>query len=169
MAKGLLLEENDEQECETDLFEYTYRVLYTDFYGADGKVLMQKSTGSAKQYFSNQLVREEGKFINGKKEGWWKEYNREGKLVFVGKYLNGLPDGRWLRGDLQGINYLDDRCFENMQKEQDAIQESQYSLQISETFYKNGIEVKSNYYNFQRAGGDMQDEGLQMDYDRAKH
>lgn len=151
MAKGLLLDETNEQECETDLFENSYKVLYTDFYSIDGKSLMTNSTGSIKKYYSNQLVREEGKYMNGKKEGWWKEFNREGKLIFVGRYVNGLPDGRWLHGDLQGINYLDDRCFESMQKEQEAIEEAQYYLQISETFYKNGIEIKSNYYTFKRA------------------
>ena len=154
MAKGLLLDETNEQECETDLFENSYKVLYTDFYAIDGKSLMTNSTGSIKKYYSNQLVREEGKYINGKKEGWWKEFNREGKLIFVGRYVNGLPDGRWLHGDLQGINYLDDRCFESMQKEQEAIEEAQYYLEISETFYKNGVEIKSNYYTFKRAGGE---------------
>ena len=143
MAKGMVLQEGFVQECESDLFEVDYKVLYTDFYNAAGKPIMKNSTGTIIKYFSNQMVHEEGKYINGKKDGWWKEYNREGKLIFVGRYVNGLPDGRHLRGDLEGINYLDDRCFENMQKEQEAIEESQY-------------------YNFKRAGDSGALQNLEM-------
>jgi len=148
---GRLLEEANMLDCESDLPERDFTVLYDAYFAKDGAPLVTKGTGALKIFYNNEMVRYEGEVINGQKNGWWKEYNKEGKIIGAGKYVNGIKQGRWLYGDLTGINYLDDRCFESEDMKLYLQQMVQYSLEIREEVYENGEIVKEENYVFRRA------------------
>ena len=148
---GRLLEEANMLDCESDLPERDFTVLYDSYFAKDGSPLVKKGTGTLKIYHNNEMVRYEGEVVNGQKNGWWKEYNKDGVLKSAGKYVNGVKDGRWLYGDLTGINYLDDRCFESEDMKLFLQQMVQYSIEIQEEVYENGELVKEETYTFRRA------------------
>ncbi len=148
---GIVISETAITECESDLPEIDYDLVVKDYLSPEGIYIVKNGTGLLKIIHSNGLLRYEIKVVNGNKDGWFKEYNKAEQLCRVGKYVLGNKVGRWLEGDLEGINYLDERCFESMEEEKEYIEENQNIIEIKETVYNTkGDEISSRDYTFKR-------------------
>ncbi len=149
--EGWFYEETEEEDCEDDLSKPKFYCFYTTYINSRGDTLLKNGTGKLELYAKNGILISEGEMVNGDNNGWWKSYNDLGKLIKVGKYENGVKEGRWLSGDLTGINYLDDRCFENAEEKAIQQEANQYYINIEEEIYKSGVRVSHRNYSFTRS------------------
>ncbi len=148
--EGQLVDEYDEQDCVSDLKEQAFEVNYKTYINEQGDTLVKNGNGKVAVFYRDGLLEYEGEVKNKLPEGWWKKYNKEGKLIQVGQYKEGLKHGRWLQGDLTGINYLDDKCFESEQEKVVEQEEVKLKISIIEFFYDKGKMISSNTYNIDR-------------------
>ncbi len=149
--EGRLIDEDEMEDCESDLPEKDFEVYYKTYIAKNGDVMVKNGNGTLQTYYINEMLRYEGDLLNGRKNGWWKEYSKEGKIIAAGKYINGDKHGRWLYGDLTGINFLDDRCFESEEKKQKIQEMIKYNLEIEEEVYDHGVLVNRQTYSFTRS------------------
>ncbi len=145
--KGDLLSESKENYCETGIKEMNFKVNYSYYVSEKGDTLVKKGNGKLQVFNDNNVLISEVEMLNGKYNGWWKAYNNQGKIIEIGKYVNGKKEGRWLEGDLTGINYLDEKCFQS-ETEKATRQSTIRYLYISEKFYENDKMISSTYHNF---------------------
>jgi antitoxin component YwqK of YwqJK toxin-antitoxin module len=86
--------------------------------------------------------------VNGKKTGYWRYWDPEGKLTSVGNYKNDLHEGRWLFGDLEGMHYLDDACFDiSDPRVIEDMEIKRKQLSIQEKIYLNDKVIKENKFS----------------------
>ena len=138
-------------ECENELPVLDLDIDYKSYFKEDGTPVLKNGNGSIKYFYNNGVLKYEVTYLKGERNGWFKKYNKEGHLVLVGKYVNGNKDGRWLEGDLEGINYLDDKCFESLEAAEAYEAEEKNNLEVSESIYNKGALLHSKSYTFKRS------------------
>ncbi len=148
---GYVTNDSYASDCESDFPETDFSLKINNYLKEDGTFIVKNGSGYLKLYHFNGVLKLEGKLVSGKHDGWWKEYNNGGHLISVGKYILGEKDGRWLEGDLEGINYLDDRCFENLEAQETYEKEEKNSIEITEQLYTKGQQKFSKTYSFKRS------------------
>lgn len=85
------------------------------------------------------------------KDSVWKYYSYNGTLKEIGTYKNDLKEGRWIEGNLTGINYLDNRCFDA--SDSLFIQTQMRNLEFTQSLYQEGELIKEirNNVNLNKA------------------
>jgi len=122
-------------------------VFYTQFKDVNGKDALINYSGNVEDFQLNGNKREEGALLNGKRNGIWKLYETNGHLKSIGAYKNGLKDGLWISGDLSGIGFLDNECFDGV-IDIDKIKGNfdEKKLSFEESYYTNGLLLKSTVH-----------------------
>lgn len=97
-----------------------------------------------KQYRQNKNLYAEGWYNLSRhyKDSVWKFYSKNGVLNEIGKYHKNLKEGRWLSGNLTGINYLDNSCFDP--SDSTMMKRQMNSLQFTLSVYKEGELLKES-------------------------
>lgn len=97
-----------------------------------------------KQYRQNTNLYAEGWYnLSGQyKDSVWKFYSKSGVLNEIGKYQKNIKEGRWLSGNLTGINYLDNACFDP--SDSVMIKRQMNNLQFTISVYKEGQLLKES-------------------------
>jgi antitoxin component YwqK of YwqJK toxin-antitoxin module len=114
MMEGYVLDEDLKYECVQDE-EIAYQdVYYTRFYDENGNDIFKDYSGIVRDYSINGNKRNEGQIVKGERNGLWKSYENNGNLKSIGSYRNGLKDGTWITGDLSGIGFVDNQCFDGV-------------------------------------------------------
>lgn len=148
MMDGYVLDENFKYECVQDE-EMAYQdVFYTRFVDENGMETYKGYSGMVKDYHINGNKREEGMMLNGLRNGLWKTYESNGNLSGIGYYKNGMKEGSWLYGDLSGIGFVDNQCFDfviDISKIKGNLSEDH--LQFEETIYQDGNVIKNSVHN----------------------
>lgn len=148
-SEGYVLNESTKFDCyqQTNISEQD--LYYLNFWNQEGEQILKDKTGRIETYHLTTAKKSsEGEMINGLKQGYWRYWDPEGKLTSVGNYKNGKETGVWLRGDLEGMHYLDDACFDITNKK--VIEEMEYSkkrLKIYVIHYKKGKIIKQNSFD----------------------
>ncbi len=150
-CEGEVLSGGIAADCENELPVLELDIDYKNYFKEDGTPILKNGNGNVKYYYNNGVLKSEVTYLKGQRNGWYKKYNKEGHLVEVGKYVNGNKDGRWLAGDLEGINYLDDRCFESLEAAEAYEAEEKNNLDVSESIFKEGSLLHSKTYTFKRS------------------
>ena len=66
----------------------------------------------------------------------------------MGNYKNDLHEGRWLVGDLEGMHYLEDACFDITDpRVMEDMERKRKQLAIQEIIYLNGKVIKENKFS----------------------
>lgn len=148
-SEGYVLNESTKYDCYQQTKISDQDLYYLNFWNQDGEQILTDKTGRIETYhLSTAKKSSEGEMINGLKQGYWRYWDPEGKLTSVGNYKNGKETGVWLRGDLEGMHYLDDACFDISNKR--VIDEMEYNkkrLKIYVIHYKKGKIIKQNSFN----------------------
>ena len=98
---------------------------------------------------SNFKISEIGSVKECVQDGKWEYFTPDGNLTEIGVYKMGKKDGKWFSGDLKGISFVEDACFnyENKDQVEAYKKEQEKRLNITELYYKNGELIKSiNYF-----------------------
>jgi len=149
--EGKLISEDARLDCGSDINELAFYVDYKTYLNERGEALVKNGSGKLTTFYGDGSKWTEGTLVNGKEEGWWKSYSKEGVLNEVGQYKNGKKDGRWLSGDLTGINYIDDKCFENEEEKQKEQEAAKNRIQLEMVIWKEGVIASRNYFYFVRS------------------
>lgn len=148
--EGEFLHEDKRLDCATDIEEPQFFVIYKTYLSETGDTLVKEGSGKIKTFYADGSLFMEGEIVDGREQGWWKTYNKEGVLIEVGKYVNGMQDGRWLKGDLTGVNYTDDQCFQNEEEKLKEHEENKNLIDLELSIYKEGLLINSYHYFFRR-------------------
>lgn len=138
-------------DCSSDLDELHFDVIYKYYLSEKGDTIVNNGYGKVKTFYNNGALKSEGEIQNGLEKGWWKYYSKDGNLNEVGQFIDAQKTGRWLEGDLYGINYLEDKCFESEEIKKAEQEADKNKITITETIYEKGITLSNNYYHFTRS------------------
>ncbi len=104
-------------------------------------------SGYAKQYDENGMLQSEGKIVNHLNEGMWKFYDGNLKVNAMGRYMNGKKDGIWISGDLEGLSFVDNACYDfDDPNTSQKILEASKKLNFKIDKYKNGVLIDSSNF-----------------------
>ena len=148
MMDGYVLDENFKYECVQDEDMAYQDVFYSRFVDENGIETFKGYSGMVRDYHINGNKREDGMMLNGLRNGLWKTYESNGNLSSIGYYKNGMKDGSWLYGDLSGIGFVDNQCFDfviDIGKIKGNLSEDH--LQFEETIYQDGNIIKNTVHN----------------------
>jgi antitoxin component YwqK of YwqJK toxin-antitoxin module len=148
--EGLLFGEGTRLDCSSDIEEPEFFVQYKTYLSENGDTIVKNGNGKVTTFYANGSIWWECELEDGKLKGWYKTFNKEGILEEVGQYKNGARDGRWLKGDLTGVNYTDDQCFQNEEEKEREQEKNKNLIQLELTIYKDGEMVNSYSYYFRR-------------------
>lgn len=148
-SEAYVLKEISKYDCYQEVSISMQDLYYLNYWDKENNQTIKDKTGRLKSYhLTTGKVESEGEIINGKKTGYWRYWDPEGKLTSVGNYKNDLYEGRWLFGDLEGMHYLDDACFDISDPrviEDMEIKKKQLSIQ--EIIYLKGKLIKENKFS----------------------
>lgn len=144
LMEGYIVSQEHSYQCNQELEIAYENVLYTHYYNEQGKDIFNNGNCKVTEFHLNGTKRYNGQISNRQNSGLWKFYDPTGNLAALGEYVNGQKQGRWLRGDLGGVNYIDNACTIN--EALGLIKERQTkNIDIIETLYQNGVEVSSSH------------------------
>jgi hypothetical protein len=112
MYEGYVLDESFDYSCATQTDLTFEDIFYTAFFDSAGNQTLQQYSGPVYDFHINRVKRFEGFVKNGMRDSIWYFYTNGATLKEAGKYRHGKKHGRWLNGDLEGINFLDNQCFD---------------------------------------------------------
>lgn len=139
--EGYIIDQNFYGACislqEISIEEIAYTKIYS---GSNEIAIDANSYFPVTEFQITGNKRFDGFMKAGTKDSIWKYYAANGTLESIGKYENGKKEGRWLSGDLMGINFLDNVCFDP--RDTLIIKNMMKNISLSETIYVNG-EVQS--------------------------
>ncbi len=148
MMEGYVLDEDLKYECVQDEEVAYQEVYYNRFFDLNGNESYKNYSGIVSDYHLNGNKREEGQMVKGIRNGLWKIYESNGNLNSVGMYKDGEKEGLWLSGDLSGIGFVDNQCFDNvidLNKIRGNLNENK--LEFMEIYYKDGVIIKSTSHS----------------------
>ncbi len=148
-SEAYVLKEISKFDCYQEVNISMQDLYYLNYWDNENNQIIKDKTGRLKSYhLTTGKVESEGEIINGKKTGYWRYWDPEGKLTSVGNYKNDLHDGRWLLGDLEGMHYLDDACFDiSDPRVMEDMEIKRKQLSIQEIIYLNGKVIKENKFS----------------------
>ena len=86
----------------------------------------------------------------GRRDSVWVFCRPGNALPEAGKYRNGLTHGRCLSGALDGVNYLDNQCFDAAESwRMDALANE---LDFTEEVYDQGVKLRREQHNIRLDG-----------------
>ena len=148
-AEGYVINESSKFDCNQRLNLKLQDVVYKEFYDYNGNHLIKNGVGRMENIHSNFKISEIGSVKEGVQDGKWEYFTPDGNLTEIGVYKMGKKDGKWFSGDLKGISFVEDACFnyENKDQVEAYKKEQEKRLNITELYYKNGELIKSiNYF-----------------------
>ena len=111
---------------------------------------MRDYSGSVYDYHITGAKQFTGFMNKGMRDSVWFFFTPGNTLTEAGKYRNGLKHGRWLSGDLEGVNYLDNQCFDAAESwRMDALANE---LDFTEEVYDKGVQLRREQHNIRLDG-----------------
>jgi antitoxin component YwqK of YwqJK toxin-antitoxin module len=150
LYEGYVLDESFSYSCATETDLSFEDIWYTGFYDSLGNQTLQNNSGKVYDYHVNTVKRMEGFIRNGLYDSTWYRYSIGGTLESAGKYRNGKKDGRWLLGDLEGINFLDNQCFDA--GDEWRMMQLANELDFTEEIWSDGKLIRTSTLNIKRDG-----------------
>lgn len=148
-SEGYILNETTKYDCYQEVNISMQDLHYINFWRSDGTQILKEGTGRIETYHLTTAKREsEGEMMNGFRQGYWRFWDPDGKLCRVGNYLNGLENGSWLVGDLDGMHFLDDACFDMSNRK--VLEQMEYDKKVLSIFllyYDKGELLKEVGFN----------------------
>lgn len=159
-SEGFILNEGTKYDCYAELNIPDHELLITNCWDMKGIQLIKDGTGSIQFTDPNGLVVCEGKLVTYKRNGIWKFYAPDKSLTEIGNYDNGKKHGKWLAGDLEGLNFQDEACFDTespyfaeqleIEKRQISIQEKVYDQDKLTRYKEYEMNLNKEYQNDNR-------------------
>lgn len=150
LYEGYVLDASFSYSCATETDLSFEDIWYTAFYDSLGNQTLQNHSGKVYDYHVNTVKRMEGFIRNGLYDSTWYQYSNGGTLESAGKYRNGKKNGRWLLGDLEGINFLDNQCFDA--GDEWRMMQMANELDFTEEIWSDGKLVRTSTLNIKRDG-----------------
>ncbi|MFL5753776.1 MAG: toxin-antitoxin system YwqK family antitoxin [Bacteroidia bacterium] len=145
--KGYLRDYTAGYSCSLHQDMTTFDYYISDYWTIDGKQTCSNGNGGVIVYNEGAQRVSQGMVKQYREEGLWKYYDPDQKLNEIGKYVSGSREGVWYKGDLEGINFEDNACFD--QNDSLAMKELAYSkkvLRFEKKIYRDGRVEKSETF-----------------------
>lgn len=159
-TKGYLRDFEAGYDCSLHQDMTTFDYYIIDFWTIDGKQTCSKGNGELVVYNEGAQRIAQGGIKQGREDGLWKYYDPDQKLKEIGRYVNGSREGVWYKGDLEGINFEDNACFD--ETDSLAMKELAYSkkvLNFEKIIYKNDrMETRDEFTTDQNKERDYEEE-----------
>lgn len=150
MYEGYVLDEEFSYSCATETDLAFEDIFYTAFYDSTGTQTMRNYSGVVYDYHITGARQFTGFINNGKRDSIWFFFTPGNTLTEAGKYRNGQKHGRWISGDLEGVNYLDNQCFDAAESwRMDALANE---LDFTEEVYDQGVQLRREQHNIRLDG-----------------
>jgi len=150
LYEGYVLDEEFSYSCATETDLAFEDIFYTAFYDSTGAQTMRDYSGAVYDYHITGAKQFTGFMNRGKRDSVWFFSTAGNTLTEAGKYRNGLKHGRWLSGDLEGVNYLDNQCFDAAESwRMDALANE---LDFTEEVYGMGMLLRRERHNIRLDG-----------------
>lgn len=148
-CEAFVMDETSVYNCYQQINIAVQDLYYINYWDKHNVQTVNSKYGSVKSFhLSTGKTESEGEIVNGLRNGYWRFYDPDGKLSSVGNYSNGIKEGRWLSGDLEGMHFLDDACFDiSNQKVMDEMEIKKKQISIYESIYRNGVVLKTVSYS----------------------
>lgn len=149
--EGFILDENFSYACATQGAISIQEVFYTHIFDSMGKDILKSNIHiPVVDYQISGAKLFDGFWYNGQRDSLWKFYNAGGNPESIGMYSMGKRDGRWIKGDLSGVNFIDNACF----KVEDSyvIDQLRKELEFTELLYDMGTVLESHVTEVQTDG-----------------
>jgi hypothetical protein len=141
-STGYLEYFNRDYDCKSQKNVYQFTIVYENYWEPDGKQSLVNGTGIFNEYDEHGLKSASGEYNEFQKTGYWNTWDKDSKLNSAGKYVNGKEDGNWWYGDLEGLNFIDNACFDvNSAVVMKEIARLKKQINIKHVIFKNGIEL----------------------------
>jgi len=147
-SEGFILSEGTKYDCYAELSIPDHELMITNCRDMKGIQLVKNGEGSIQFTDPNGVIVSEGKLSDYRRNGVWKFYAPDKTLTEIGNYEAGKKHGKWLTGDLEGLNFQDEACFDMdspFMAEQMEIEKKQISIQ--EKVYDQDKLIRYNEYN----------------------
>ncbi|MBU6324305.1 MAG: hypothetical protein KJS92_02360 [Bacteroidetes bacterium] len=150
LYEGYVLDEEFSYSCATETDLAFEDIFYTSFYDSTGASTMRDYSGAVYDYHITGAKQFTGFMNKGMRDSVWFFFTPGNTLTEAGKYRNGLKHGRWLSGDLEGVNYLDNQCFDAAESwRMDALANE---LDFTEEVYDQGVQLRREQHNIRLDG-----------------
>lgn len=150
LYEGYVMDASFSYSCATETDLSFEDIWYTAFYDSAGNQTLQQYSGKVYDFHVNTVKRMDGFIRNGLYDSTWYRYSIGGTLESAGKYRNGRKDGRWLLGDLEGINFLDNQCFDA--GDEWRMMQLANELDFTEEIWDNGNLIRTSTLNIRKDG-----------------
>ncbi|MFZ5553975.1 MAG: hypothetical protein ACOZCO_12740 [Bacteroidota bacterium] len=146
-SEGFILNEGTKYDCYAELNIPEHELLIIHAWDIKGIQLVKDGNGSIQFTDPNGVVICEGKLSGYKRNGVWRFYAPDKTLTEIGNYADGKKHGKWLSGDLEGMNFQDEACFDT--DSPFMVQQMEYAkkeISIQEKIYENDKLIRMQDY-----------------------
>lgn len=150
MYEGYVLDETFSYSCATETDLAFEDIFYTAFYDSSGTQTLRNYSGAVYDFHTTGAKQFTGFMNKGLRDSVWFFFTPGKTLTEAGKYQLGLKHGRWLSGDLEGVNYLDNQCFDAA--ESWRMNDLANELDFTEAVYNQGMLLRKEQHNIRLDG-----------------
>jgi len=150
MYEGYVMDETFSYSCATETDLAFEDIFYTAFYDSSGSQTLRNYSGAVYDFHTTGVTQFTGFMNKGLRDSVWFFFTPGKTLTEAGKYQKGLKHGRWLSGDLEGVNYLDNQCFDAA--ESWRMNDLANELDFTEEVYNQGMLLRKEQHNIRLDG-----------------
>jgi antitoxin component YwqK of YwqJK toxin-antitoxin module len=134
-------------DCKSRKNVYEFFIHFENYLDPEGKQTLINGNGSCMHYDEHGQKIMSGEYFEHMRNGFWKSWDKDGKLNSAGHYVNNLEDGIWWEGDLEGLSFVDNACFDiDSEEVQKEINRMKKNIRIKQMIYKNGMLIDSKLF-----------------------
>ncbi len=150
MYEGYVLDETFSYSCATETDLAFEDIFYTAFYDSSGTQTLSDYSGVVYDFHITGVTQFTGFMNKGLRDSVWYFFTPGKTLTEAGKYRQGKKQGRWLSGDLEGVNYQDNQCFDAAESWRMAALANE--LDFTEEVYDQGVLLRREQHNIKLDG-----------------
>lgn len=146
-VEGFILSEYNSYDCYQEVDISVQDLFYVDFWDDEGEHRVKNGNGYLFLYDRSARPTSEGFVSNGARHGLWKFRDKDGGLNEIGHFVEGFKNGKWYEGDLIGMHFVDDACF-NLDNSavKKKVAYDQNILSVTIVYYDLGMDVNRITY-----------------------
>ncbi|MFT7614790.1 MAG: antitoxin component YwqK of YwqJK toxin-antitoxin module, partial [Parvicellaceae bacterium] len=146
-VEGFILSEYNSYDCYQEVDISVQDLFYVDFWDDEGNHSVKNGSGYLFLYDRSARPTSEGFVNNGARHGLWKFRDKDGGLNEIGHFVDGFKNGKWYEGDLIGMHFVDDACFDlDNTAVKKKVAYDQNILSVTIVYYDLGFDVNRISY-----------------------
>lgn len=146
-VEGYILAEYNNYDCYQEVDISVQDLFYVNFWDDSGNHQVKNGTGYLFLYDRSARPTSEGFVQDGIRHGLWKFRDKDGGLKEIGHFVEGEKHGKWYEGDLVGMHFVDNACFDLSDEEvKKRIDYDKNILSVTIIYYDLGTSVNRISY-----------------------